>query len=344
MRLEAQAKGGYYPTPAAVVERVARLIRVTERSTDSVVKLLDPCCGTGAALAQIAKLLEAQQGAGPSRETYGIELHRDRYEEARQHLNHALCSDAFQTSVANGAFQLLWLNPPYDYDDEKLRQEHKFLLHCTRYITPGGILTFLVPQARLAVSARYLASHYHRLTCYRFPDPEFASFRQVVLLGVRKPESSADLAAEEQIKTWSQGELLPLPPDTDPMYTIPTARSGQVLFSTRALDPEVAVAEARRSGLWASATIQDRLWPVEATTARPLMPLRKGHLAMLIAAGFLNNLCLEAGGQRVLVKGRAYKEFILAESTEESETHREVLRTSVVALNLDSGEFEDIQA
>lgn len=65
---------------------------------------------------------------------------------------------------------------------------------------------------------------------------------------------------------------------------------------------------------------------------------------MLIAAGFLNNLCLEADGRRVLVKGRTFKEFVLAESAEESETYREVLRTSVVALDLESGELMDIQA
>jgi hypothetical protein len=38
------------------------------------------------------------------------------------------------------------------------------------------------------------------------------------------------------------------------------------------------------------------------------MPLRRGHLAVLIAAGFLNNILLEAGDRRVVVKGRTYKE------------------------------------
>ena len=77
---------------------------------------------------------------------------------------------------------------------------------------------------------------------------------------------------------------------------------------------------------------------------RPLMPLRKRHLAMLIAAGNLTNLCREAGRRRVLAQGRTSKEFALAESTEGSETYREVLRASVVALDLESREFMDIQA
>ena len=34
------------------------------------------------------------------------------------------------------------------------------------------------------------------------------------------------------------------------------------------------------------------------------MPLRRGHIAMLVAAGFLNNLVLEGDGRRILVKGQ----------------------------------------
>ena len=36
-------------------------------------------------------------------------------------------------------------------------------------------------------------------------------------------------------------------------------------------------------------------------------------MAMLVAAGFLDNLCLESGDQRILVKGRTSKEFVLVE-------------------------------
>ena len=57
---------------------------------------------------------------------------------------------------------------------------------------------------------------------------------------------------------------------------------------------------SRRSGLWVSATVTDALWPAEDGRTRPLMPLRRGHLAMLVAAGFLDNLQLEADGSRIL--------------------------------------------
>ncbi|HEU0075734.1 MAG TPA: DUF6094 domain-containing protein [Dehalococcoidia bacterium] len=73
-RLESIAKAGYYPTPPTVVDRVAALIRPDRSTTRKVVRLLDPCCGTGAALRQLA---DAVGG-----ETYGIEIERDRASEA----------------------------------------------------------------------------------------------------------------------------------------------------------------------------------------------------------------------------------------------------------------------
>ncbi len=109
------------------------------------------------------------------------------------------------------------------------------------------------------------------------------------------------------------------------------------------VDPVVA-AEARRSGLWASTEITDSLWPAGDARTRPLMPLRRGHMAMLVAAGFLDNLCLEAEGRRILVKVRTSKEMVLVEDTPDKETYRERLKTTVVALGLDDGEIIDIAA
>nr|MDP9480265.1 DEAD/DEAH box helicase family protein [Actinomycetota bacterium] len=64
---------------------------------------------------------------------------------------------------------------------------------------------------------------------------------------------------------------------------------------------------------------------------------------MLIAAGLLNNMVLEQDGQRLLVKGRAYKETIEVATEEKGkQIEREVVRTRVTTLNLGSGEIADI--
>ncbi len=305
-------------------------------------RILDPCCGAGDAVARLAEELN-RPNALPI-ETHGVELHRDRAEEAEARLDRALAADLFQTSIANSAFGLLYLNPPYDWDSEDRRVEHAFLTHCTRYLVEDGLLVFIVPRARLSVSARYLASHYGRMRCWAFPHPEREVFDQVVLVGCRKAEPVPDAHAEERVREWAEGEPEELDSYPYPVFRAPATPSGDILFTTRSVDPVAAAAEARRSGLWTSPEITDTLWPARDLRTRPLMPLRRGHMAMLVAAGFLDNLCLEADGRRVLVKGRTSKEMTLVEETPEKETYRERLKTTVVALDLDDGEITDIAA
>ncbi len=349
MRLAAQAKGGFYPTPSRVVDLIAELINTPSgyyhRGRDTL-RILDPCCGAGEALAQLAQRLD-RPNAIPI-ETYGVELHRDRAQEAEERLGRALASDLFATSIANGAFGLLLLNPPYDYDSEDKRTEHAFLTHTTRYLADAGLLVFIVPRQRLAVSARYLSTHYGRMRCWAFPDPERQVFDQVVLMGYRKADPVPDATAESMVLEWAVGEPEPLRSQrnsySNPEYTPATTPSGDVLFTTRTVDPVSAAAEARRSGLWASTEITDSLWPAKDSRTRPLMPLRRGHMAMLVAAGFLDNLVLEADDRRILVKGRTSKDMVLVEDAPEKEVHREKLTTTVVALDLDDGQIEDIAA
>ena len=344
MRLAAQSKGGFYPTPPRVVDLVAKLFygaRGRPRSADTL-RILDPCCGAGDALAQFAELLRDRSTVPV--ETFGVELHRDRAEQAAQVLDRALACDLFATTIANNAFGVLFLNPPYDHDSEDKRMEHAFLMYCTRYLSEGGLLLFIVPRQRLAVSARYLSTHYRDIRCWYFPNPEREAFDQVVLFGRRKSEPSPDPYAEEQVREWSFGEPEEFSPRPYPVYDPVVTPAGDILFATRTVDPLAAVEEARKTGLWVSQEVRDSLWPAQDQRTRPLMPLRRGHLAMLVAAGFLDNLVLEADGQRILVKGRTTKELVLAEETESTEVYRERLKTTVVALDLDGGEITDIAA
>ena len=68
-----------------------------------------------------------------------------------------------------------------------------------------------------------------------------------------------------------------------------------MLFTARAIDTEEAAREARRNGLWENPEIGLTFWPPEDQKTLPLLPLREGHMAMLVAAGFLNNMELDDG-------------------------------------------------
>lgn len=332
-RLEATARAGYWPTPPRVAAAIGRHLE-PQPGGRRVLRLLDPCAGTGEAAATVTAALGA--------ESYGVELNAERAEAARTRLDHVLATSAFSVRLAHGAFSVLFLNPPYAQDDEQRRLEHAFLTSLTRALCPGGVLVFLVPQHRLAVSARYLASHYAGYRAYRFPDPEYAAFRQIVLFATRKGQAAHDPAAQAQLEAWSAADLPPLADEpTAAPLRVPALPAGEILFAALFFEASQAAAEARRRGVWAQPQLAEQLWPVEERPVRPLMPLRKGHLALLIAAGFLNNVLLCQGDQRVLVKGRTHKELVPVESDDaDTRIEREVLRTSVVVLDLATGALE----
>ena len=336
-RLESVARAGYYPTPPRVAAAIAQHLSPAASGGKRVVRLLDPCAGTGEAAASIAKALGA--------ESFGIELNQERATAARGRLDHVLHASAFSVRLANGAFSCLFLNAPYDYDDERRRLEHAFLTSLTRALCPGGVLIFLVPESRLAVSARYLSSHYANIRAYRFPDPEYRDYRQMVLLATCKPTAAPDPSAQAELSASSRGELPPLPhAPAGPTVAVPALPVGEVLFASLAFDPERAAAEARRRGAWVDPGLAEQLWPPDERPARPLMPLRRGHLALLIAAGMLNNCILDQGGRRVLVKGRTYKESVPIDSDDDDlEIQREVLRTSIAVFDLETGHLEVVE-
>ena len=177
MRLAAQAKGGFYPTPPRVTEMIAGLMQA--RSAPAARRRCassTPAAGPGMRWRSSPQRIDRPDGSAV--ETYGVELHAERAREAEGRLDHVLGTDLFQTSIANGAFGLLYLNPPYDDDaGEEKRTEHAFLRHCTRYLAEHGLLVFVVPRRRLAGSANYLASHYARLRCWAFPEPGAGGLR-----------------------------------------------------------------------------------------------------------------------------------------------------------------------
>ena len=49
------------------------------------------------------------------------------------------------------------------------------------------------------------------------------------------------------------------------------------------------------------------LQPQTRTPFCPPIPLKKGHVAMLMASGLMGTLLIEKDGQRLLVKGRVRK-------------------------------------
>ena len=352
MRLAGLAKGGYYPTPLRCVDLMSNFIKAASpkgRAEQEAIRILDPCCGPGDACERLAARLS--QTTMVNIRTFGVELEQERAQQAREQMDFTLSSDLFQTMIANNAFHVLFLNPPYDHDQEEKRVEQAFLAHCTKYLVENGLLILIVPRHRLAVSARYLAANYTNLRCWRFPDPEYEDFDQIALMGHRLSQPEASPHDEEKIRNWAhcpldQVDTLEKQMKLQPM-TAPSGERSDILFTVRTVDPARAAAEAQRTGLWTSQTIRDSLWPERDRKVQPLMPLKHGHMAMLVAAGFVDNLCLEAGGNRILVKGRTVKKMEMVSSNDNEKVREEVwqdrMYTTIRTLDLNSGRIENVE-
>src|SRR5690606_23502459 len=115
-----------------------------------------------------------------------------------------------------------------------------------RTLVPGGLLIYIVPQVRLAQSARYLAAHYEGLRCYRFQHPEYDAFRQCVLVGRRRSTQAIAADAKAQIEAWATGVLpeLPLAGTVTPPFEVPVFPAGPVVFASQFFEPETAATEA----------------------------------------------------------------------------------------------------
>jgi hypothetical protein len=327
MRIHGRIKMGHYPTPARVVE----LIRNYLSFPVSPFTALDPCCGEGNALAGLV--------AGGQAVTYGVELDHQRAEKSKIRLNHMLRCGIEETRIQHRSCSLLLLNPPYDEltreeesDTKTERQERAFLRMTIPYLIPGGVLVYIIPQNRLDKAiARLLASRFEGIRVFRFPDPAYGDFRQIVVLGVRKTDNFFDEQEASRLQRVPKMDLVPLSENPEIRYPIP-ASGPLTLFRSMRIDPEDLQKHMAQSPLWKRfAALTTRS---EIRIPRPPLPLHSGHLGLLLAAGKLDGI-VGNGADSHLVKGSVRKITTLlqefkGEVLEERELDRYVVSIKIL--------------
>ncbi len=337
-RLESVKKAGYYPTPVEVTALIAGHLQPPEGDF----RWLDPCCGEGTALKSLAQALGGR--------TYGIELDAERAEEAKNKLDHVRQGDYAAHRLPKGkqaGVSVLFLNPPYDHDDRAgKRLELAFLRETQEWLMAGGVLIYIIPQGRITphIAAR-LATYFNQVRVYRFPGVSYDPFRQVVIFAIKRRTPQRDDRAALAIAQAKNTPLPELPPETEDPYLIPPMPETHFYFRSAEVDPREALAEALEAGVWHSRAWIDAMTPADTMQAvKPLMPLRRGHIAMALAAGLLNNTSIaRSGGKRFLVKGRLRKvqEDVTTEQDRENEVRRQLDRfqTSITVLDLEDGDL-----
>ena len=344
MRLAAQAKMGYYPTPESVTPIIVQCLT---RKTTGLIRIFDPCAGEGTAIHIIGNYLEA--------ETYGIEIDTERGSKSKEILTKCLITDYQNTRISHSSFSLLWLNPPYDWacrDSEierSERYERTFLRNCIPYLCPRGILVYLIPQQRLdRYIANILSYRFEHISIYRFPEDVFQNFKQVVIFGVLKENPFKDDEISEYLIKCGQYniEVPYLPKEPKQIYEVPISPfKSDLIFKSKDIDPEELSEEINQHGLFPK--LKDLTTPFTMTEKiKPIMPLRYGHLAQILACGFMNGVVWDNEERNpLLVKGITKKETIhFVEVQGEIEKHIETDQIKIIinAFNLD-GEILTIQ-
>ena len=297
-RPESLIKMGYFKTPLNVVQA---LVAWFGAPGNDLWRALDPCCGTGESLALTA------QGVGGHVETWGVELSPARAAAAAQVLTTVLPTAWESARVSAECASLLWLNPPYAPDAQVRRWEIAFFKHSIGTLALGGALVYIIPQyiLREAELARLLAGHLENVTALRFPDPEYAVFKQVILLGQRKKYQMPTQEATAYYVTLADADLPPLDEVAPVPYPLPPAPD-KARFAQGRGTRHAQIARAYAAG-WTPALLAALQAPPEKRFVRPAHPLKYGHLTMAMAGDLYGAVTLERAGQPVLIRGRVIK-------------------------------------
>ncbi len=249
---------------------------------------------------------------GTQSRRYGIEMDANRSEQARNLGIETLQASTFDVRSPAEAFSLLYLNPPYDFEigeTSNQRLELAFLEHTYRWLKPGGVLVFVIPQPQLRVCARILSEHFADLAVYRLSDPASVQYKQVAVLGVRRKRhqhlrDSALLDCVrwlEMLATKSDLELLG--EASGIRYDIPASGPVTLTHIGIPLDEVEDLLPESAAYRQASRVLLPKQRDVRG---RPLTPLHGGHVGLLCTAGMLNGVFGE-GDDRHIAHWRSVK-------------------------------------
>lgn len=305
------ADNGYFPTDDATLAGIAARLDIGGGD----IRIFDPCCGTGAALAKLSEHLSA---CGSLCRSFGVELDAERAADASAVLGHVVRADIENCLMQPKTVGLLFLNPPYGYanrdqlsSESGRRLEQVFLDRTMHVLQEGGILVLIVPVQSLSESfTREIASRFAELRMYR---AAVDTYKQVVIFGI-KPRLRADigrsLAKRQQAVLMRPENALPIRETAaDCCYEVPPSPEKPfrpISFKVEAAGLAGELATLGSQTLWP----HFGQWFAEALSPdkrRPLCALGQWHAALALAAGQVSGIVTAADGRRLLVKGSTYK-------------------------------------
>ena len=184
-----------------------------------------------------------------------------------------------------------------------------FLEHSYRWLKPGGVLIFVIPQLRLGKCARLLSEEFRELRVYRLTEPASVEYKQIVVLGTRRKGHArlADSDLMDQVR-WLEGlatrpNLEPLAENPEIRYEVPG--SGPLVLTHVGIPLDEVEDVLLESAAYRQAS-RVLLPKQRDVRGRPLTPLHGGHFGLLCTAGMLNGVFGE-GENRHIAHWRSVK-------------------------------------
>ncbi len=351
-RLSAQADMEYLPSYGPTIAGLAQLFDNIGQLRDlAPIRLIDPCAGEGDALRTLADALRTEYESRTGRriarkliETYGVELDTERARKARRKLKRVVQTDYFNTLVTPEAFNLMLLNPPYDYDADYKRLEQRFLVRATQLLTAGGILIYMVPRHVLNTSAKFLARNYSGFRVWQEDgNPDAERFNQVMLMAVRNASPPSQTENKESLERFAQSKEDVIGEDV--RYNLTAVENDVDRFTALRVDYADVLEEIARSGYETRTEWGDMVSPPANDIVEPLMPPRVGHMGLIMSGGGVGGLGIGlAGGDEATIFRAASKKVVDVQKENESGTVQrltERMTSSAVTLDPATWKFTD---
>lgn len=306
-------KDGYFPTDEQTLTGVLSAVETAANQ----VRIHDPCCGEGTALAEVKQHLEEQ---GAHVDALGIEFDAERAWHAKQILSTAIHSDMHDVVLTASSCGLLFLNPPYGDaladkggtgDRQKGdRLEKIFFRRTISCLQNGGVLVLVVPHYVLDEEFSVMvARSFTDVQVFMSPETRF---KQAVIFGVKRRSGHPPASTVELLKTARAGAGAVPTLGSDwcgPRYVVPAAPADKDFrFAAVRIDAPQLRAEINRLQ---AAT----LWPqfgsvfghTQRALRRPLRDLSRWHLALALAAGQITGVVRSKTGRTLMIKGDTWK-------------------------------------
>lgn len=348
---------GFVPTKKEIV--LMEMSKIDFSELEGNKNLITMCDFTGGEGEQLNYMYEYVKAKGLNPAAYYNEMHTTRFNTAMERYSHLdnfnmvntdffslKCRHKNGTAYKKENIAIIRNNPPYTYTEKMektVRTEEVFFLENSLLNASNGIHIFELPIHQLTGIENLIKKilyRYENVHVFKFPKAEFKKFKQVVVIGVRKKNNSADLEKAEILKERIIADKIPyLDDDNIPVVKLSARavnsckpinvfRDGRVNSVTLTNGYNEVMGsvwdKVKKSSKECLMAIEDR--------GDPIIEKLIGHKALELNGGFYNGI----QGDSVLIKGGYEKDIVVEQEWDgdtKITTSTEVIKPTIAVTN-----------